>query len=151
MSKAFRFSLQKVLNYRKSVEDKCVIVLKRSQSALNQAEETLHRMEHTKSYFLSEQAENARPVSLAELQISTDYLNQMNGMIDRQAVEVTRSEKAVEKDRKVLLGAAKERKITEKLRERQQSEYRIDSRKKELLAQSEIALQVNTRKKENAQ
>jgi flagellar FliJ protein len=151
MSKSFQFPLQKVLNYRKSVEDKCVITLKRSQTALQQAEETLQAMEHTKDYFLDEQTGKTAHVSLAELQVSTDYLKQINNMIDRQTIEVVKSEKTVEKDRAVLLNAAKERKITEKLRENKFAEYVTDSRKKELLANSEIALQVSARKKENAQ
>ncbi len=150
MSKAFRFPLQKVLNYRKSVEDRCIIALKRSQSILLQAEDKLHSMQHAKDSFLNTQSNNNQPISLTELQISTDYLDQMNGMIDRQVLEVTRSEKIVDKDRETLLGATKEHKIAEKLRERQKHEYLLESRKKELLNQSEIALQVSAKNKGSA-
>jgi len=150
MSKAFRFPLQKVLNYRKSVEDRCIIALKRSQSILLQAEDKLHSMQHAKDSFLNTQSNNNQPISLTELQISTDYLDQMNGMIDRQVLEVTRSEKIVDKDRETLLGATKEHKIAEKLSERQKHEYLLESRKKELLNQSEIALQVSAKNKGSA-
>jgi len=144
MSKAFRFPLQKILDYRETMQETHEIKLKKSQMNLIEQQTRLESLYFTKDHFLQEQerADNPCPVNINNLQIAEAYVVQLNKQIVQQKNQVVKSTRQVETDRQELLEVTKDKKIVEKLKERQSQEYHKEMIKKERMIESEIALRI---------
>ena len=152
MAKSFHFPLQKVLDVRQITEDKQAISLKNSQMSLNKEKEQLENLAQKKDAQLKvDEYDSVDDVNLSlnELQVTVDYISQLNNRITNQIQVVEKSNGKVEKERDVLIEASKEKKIVEKLRERQLTNYKDNYRKKGTKEESEIALRVILKNKDN--
>lgn len=154
MAKSFHFPLQKVLDVRQITEDRQAISLKNSQMSLNKEKEQLENLAQKKDAQLKvdeDEYDNVDDVNLSlnELQVTVDYISQLNNKIINQIQVVEKSNGKVEKERDVLIEASKEKKIVEKLRERQLTNYKDNYRKKMMKEESEIALRVILKNKDN--
>lgn len=154
MAKSFHFPLQKVLDVRQITEDRQAISLKNSQMSLNKEKEQLENLAQKKDAQLKvdeDEYDNVDDVNLSlnELQVTVDYISQLNNRITNQIQVVEKSNGKVEKERDVLIEASKEKKIVEKLRERQLTNYKDNYRKKMMKEESEIALRVILKNKDN--
>lgn len=154
MAKSFHFPLQKVLDVRQITEDRQAISLKNSQMSLNKEKEQLENLAQKKDAQLKvdeDEYDNVDDVNLSlnELQVTVDYISQLNNRITNQIQVVEKSNGKVEKERDVLIEASKEKKIVEKLRERQLTNYKDNYRKKVTKEESEIALRVILKNKDN--
>ena len=154
MAKSFHFPLQKVLDVRQVTEDRQAISLKNSQMSLNKEKEQLENLAQKKDAQLKvdeDEYDNVDDVNLSlnELQVTVDYISQLNNRITNQIQVVEKSNGKVEKERDVLIEASKEKKIVEKLRERQLTNYKDNYRKKMMKEESEIALRVILKNKDN--
>ena len=152
MAKSFHFPLQKVLDVRQVTEDRQAISLKNSQMSLNKEKEQLENLAQKKDAQLKVDENDSVDdvnLSLNELQVTVDYISQLNNRITNQIQVVEKSNGKVEKERDVLIEASKEKKIVEKLRERQLTNYKDNYRKKVTKEESEIALRVILKNKDN--
>ncbi|MCK4296565.1 MAG: flagellar export protein FliJ [Candidatus Marinimicrobia bacterium] len=154
MAKSFHFPLQKVLDVRQITEDRQAISLKNSQMSLNKEKEQLENLAQKKDAQLKvdeDEYDNVDDVNLSlnELQVTVDYISQLNNRITNQIQVVEKSNGKVEKERDDLIEASKEKKIVEKLRERQLTNYKDNYRKKMMKEESEIALRVILKNKDN--
>lgn len=129
----FKFSLQKVLEHRKVVED---LAQKDFQDVVNQYNEQVALLEkmtdakktaHQSIGTLSSQGGTQGP-ALSQIH---DFLKGQDIRIQRQRQNVEAAEKLVEEKREVLRQAALEYKIMEKMREKKFEDYKQDRQARE--------------------
>jgi len=152
MHKTTQFPLQKVLNYRQTIEDTRGIILKQAQSLLHREEQKLDDLENHKDSVLNNNQKNIQEEKLlttTTLLQTMDYIVQLNDKIEAQHNHVKKTSRKVEKNRNEYIQASKNRKVIEKLKEKFLTEYHKDFRKKELKQESEIANQIVSNQKKN--
>ncbi len=143
MAKAFHFNLQKVLDLRQLAEDLQAVHLHKAQSTLFFNEQQLDSLEDDKTGVLQVKSNpGSIALSLHQLKVSTDYVYQLNQMIDGQKQKVDRSQTEVGERRTAWQEASKSKKIVEKLKEKEQLRHKKQINKKMLKDESEIALRV---------
>jgi len=153
MAKAFNFSLQKVLDLRKHEEDQRSVELTKAQQKLMNEEIRLKKLNQSKKEVLqkdSTESDSEVDISLTELKVTNQYIEQMNEEITLQKDQVKKSNKTVEKNRENLLSAVKNKKVVELLKERYSEKYRKIRNLEATKNESEIALRVSMRNKENS-
>lgn len=144
----FSFSLEGVLRHRRNIEhgkQRDVAIVQAKMTAL---EMQLHSLD-------------------AEVKTSNDSVrqNHLTGVLDlsflaahrrylastqKRAIEIAQQMAVVQRQldaaRKILADAARERKVLEKLREKQEEVWRAELRRKEAAEQDEVAMQMSYRK-----
>ena len=110
MAKAFKFSLQKVLDVRKHREDQLAIELGKHKAALNLETFKLQQLHDNKEDALHIKGITAKEnLNLNNLIISQSYLEQLDGNIKTQREEID------ERNEQVLLGR---RELTEAMKKK---------------------------------
>ena len=82
MAKQFRFPLEKVLNYKKKIEDIKAEELNHSREKKKYEEEKLENIEKKKQNILIGD-DSRKKMTLNQLNISTDYMLQLNDQIEK--------------------------------------------------------------------
>ncbi len=145
MAKAFRFSLQKVLDVRKQVEELMAVHLKQSQVKLDTEARIMEEL-HTKKESTMDESTNIEDLSVTQLQLAMDYIQQINEMIAKQQEIVKLSEQKVEENRSKLIKASQDKKVVESLKEKQFESWHKDNKKREQNKENEIAQEVIRKK-----
>lgn len=150
MSKAFEFSLKKVLKFQNDREDIKANDLKKVKNILRTEKRHLDNLLYEKDNHLGQTKniiKDKDDISLEKLKASSEYLVQLNNKISSQDKKVKKSDNEVQKVRKDLMEISKNRKILEKLKEKQYQNYKDSNKKEERKIESEIALR--RRKRQN--
>lgn len=126
MSKAYSFSLQKIYDYRKRVEEKKAVDLSRKLSSLKMRINEFDLLEGKKEKELVDQNMSIKNenLDLTNMKIGKDYMVQLNNELTLQAQKVDDANKKVNESRENLLEATKNKKMLEKLNARKYEEYR---------------------------
>ena len=115
----YKFSLEPVLKYRKLLEEdlqKDFAVLKRQ---LFDERERLSNFEQVRDRFSGElQQKQVKSISVSDILLYTDYLQEVSKEIEKQSEKILEAEKRVDQKREELIGAMKNRKIIDRLREK---------------------------------
>ena len=148
MAKQFRFPLEKVLDYKKNIEDLKAGELNHSRGKKKKEEEKLKSIEEKKQDTIIEDG-SRKNMTLNQLNISTDYLLQLNAQIEKGEERVLDADTEVENKLEHLIEASKNKKVVEKLRERKLGEHKILEKKVERKQADEIANRNNINKREN--
>jgi flagellar FliJ protein len=138
---AFRFRYEGLLSYRGHMKEMAEIELAASQEALEGAEGTLHRLLESfddTNASMRLQLSSAMPAQI--MKAYADYLADLSRRITRQRKTVSEREKAVGEKRADLLEKAKERKIIEKLKERDYSKWQDQQNRQEQKRLAEVAI-----------
>jgi len=138
MAKQFRFPLEKVLDYKKNIEDLKAGELNRSRKKKRKEEDKLKYIEDKKEGILIENDSQGN-MTINQLNIATDYLLQLNDQLEKGAARVLDADTEVDNKLDNLNEASKNKKAVEKLRERKLSEYKILKKKVERKKTDEIA------------
>ena len=138
MAKQFRFPLEKVLDYKKNIEDLKAGELNHSRGKKKKEEEKLKSIEEKKQDTIIEDG-SRKNMTLNQLNISTDYLLQLNAQIEKGEERVLDADTEVENKLEHLIEASKNKKVVEKLRERKLGEHKILEKKVERKKTDEIA------------
>jgi len=138
MAKQFRFPLEKVLDYKKSIEDLKAGELNRSREKKKTEEDKLKYIEDKKEEILIENDSQGN-ITINQLNITTDYLFQLNDQLEKGTARVLDANTEVENKLDNLNEASKDKKAVEKLRERKLSEHKILKKKVEIKKTDEIA------------
>ena len=146
--KKFSFKLEPVLNVRKSKEEelqrKLSQILDRLQEAVEEMAKTLsHR--HTIASQLEEFKK--KPVGIEDLLTYQNYLEQLDKRVNEQEIRISEIEKEVEEMRALLMQACKDKKIIEKIKEKQKACYNLEALRQEINFLDEIGVIRNARKK----
>ena len=147
MAKQFRFPLEKVLDYKKSIEDLKAGELNRSREKKKTEEDKLKYIEDKKEEILIENDSQGN-ITINQLNITTDYLFQLNDQLEKGTARVLDANTEVENKLDNLNEASKDKKAVEKLRERKLSEHKILNKKVEIKKTDEIANRTDQIKRE---
>ncbi len=146
MPRAFLFPLQKVLDVRQHVEDQRAIELGQAKQELFKEQNLLNHLKMLKDKALhTSEEEIAESLQLSKIQMLESYLIQLNEKIDKQKKIIKKKSEAVEKKRRELLKATQEKKVVEKLKERQLENHRKSVRLQENKMIDEVAINVTQR------
>jgi len=148
MAKQYQFSLGRVFSYRKKVEDLKAEDLARSKIRKKNEEEKLDNIEKIKHNILDEKnpPEN---MTLNQLQISSDYILQLDDQIEDVEKRVLEAETEVKESLDELSNASKDKKAVEKLLERRAKERKTLEKKMEMKKIDEIAIRGDLNRGEN--
>ncbi|NMA34211.1 MAG: flagellar export protein FliJ [Clostridiaceae bacterium] len=134
----FIFKLQSVLNLRKQKEDSIKNELANATRKLEAEKRKLSELETMLEDTVREFNEKTKKTTVHELIEFNEYLSLLNSRIKTQKENVNNAAQYVDKVREELVKAVKERKILEKLRERQFEEFLLEQKKLEQKTNDEI-------------
>ncbi|MCR4438154.1 MAG: flagellar export protein FliJ [bacterium] len=145
--KAFRFSLQRVLDARKHKED----LRKRQLAAAKEAEleerERLSSLEQQSQEVRSELGCHVgRVVRASEMAMYYTYSQQLERHIAQQQQAVTQAALKVQERREELLASSKEKKALEKLKEKAKDRHTVEAGREEQAHLDEAAARLYARR-----
>ncbi|EYE88828.1 hypothetical protein Q428_06040 [Fervidicella metallireducens AeB] len=133
----FNFNLQKVLDFRITIEDKKKNEFVAAQKNLYREQKILEDSISKKNKVIKD-AENFR--TNFEFQSYVQFIDAVNKKIENQKKRVMICEKELEDKKQELLKAISDRKILEKLKERALQEFNLEQSKKEQRFNDDFAL-----------
>jgi len=138
---AGKFKLQSVLNYRTTLEEQAQQALALSQqqqqeliAAISAQQQELDDQDQA----LKQRQEEG--LTIAEIEIYESRINHCRRQSVKLQEQLTRLEKKIIKQRAALLEAARDRQVMDKLKERQEAEFRREQERKERIQLDEISL-----------
>lgn len=123
MRKKFSFTLQPVLDHRKRIEDQKQQSLATRQQAWEDARRELDRLNDEFRSNSRELRERHNAFDVEELRLRYAHLQFLDRMIDAQIKVVAERQVALDRARKELIAASKNRKVVDKLKERRKLAY----------------------------
>jgi len=143
----YKFRLEPVLRHRKLLEEglqKDFAVLKRQ---LLDERERLSNLEKVKNRYSGElQEKQVKIISASDILLYTDYLQQVTKEIENQWEKILETEKSVDQKREELIGAMKNRKTIDRLREKGFKAHVQELSKKEQDLMNEAAINIFNKK-----
>lgn len=139
--KKFQFRLQRVMEMKEEVEKQRMVDLAEVKKRVTRELEALEKLREEDQNcraHIKERGSQKR-INPATMDMIYRYLKKLEADIDTQQGKVSDVKDEMEKKRQVLLDAAKERKILEKLKDRKKSDYLSDLSKKEQKTLDEIS------------
>lgn len=127
----YNFKLERVLNYKETVENFKKAEYGDVHQKLNKEEETLYKYNRYKESLLNDREESSRKTSIANLKLYNNYIQDMAKNIEKQEQIIDETKEELEKVKEELLVAMQEKKSFEKLKENGYNEYLAESKKKE--------------------
>ena len=138
---AAKFKLQSVLNYRQSLEDQAQQLLAASlqkQSDLKtQLQEQKQKLQRHDRELKIRQVDG---LTVAEIELYESQIQHRRHLIEDILIQQQRLDQQIEIKRKELLHAARERQVLEKLKDKQEADYRQELSRKERAMLDEISL-----------
>ncbi|GFN36408.1 flagellar export protein FliJ [Tepidimicrobium xylanilyticum] len=127
----FNFKLERVLNYKRTVED-----LKKNQygfvkQKLNREENKLDGFMERKKAIINEKDSSIVKTKVGNLVMYNNYIKDINRRIEEQKKVVAQVQEELEKSKEEMINAVKEKKIFEKLKENKYEEYLYQVKKEE--------------------
>lgn len=135
----FIFRFGTILNTKEKIEDDRKNKLGISMKKLAAEQAHLENLLQKKRNIVNEFREKTEKiVTVNELRSISNNLSMIQNIIDKQLNSVEQSKYETENKRKELLEASKEKKIFEKLREKDYEDYKYSQMKKEYILADEI-------------
>ncbi len=138
----FKFRLEKVLEVRRRKEEEKEKELASLKKELRREEEFLEKLRKETSLIAERigafQKVDDESLNLEELRREYDYLEVLRNKITRHLNTVEKLMIKIEEKRKELIEASKERKIMEKLKDKQYRKFRSEEERKERKVLDEI-------------
>ncbi len=144
MTKAFNFSLQKVLDVRTMAEDTQAIELQKAQAKTERQKLNLASTEAEKDSIVnSTQADSGNEsLSLHDLNSRMAYVDQLTDKIEQQGEAVKKSQEESEAQRIAFVKASKEKMVLEKLKEQHKDAFKKKANQEQVKVESEVASRV---------
>lgn len=142
--KKFQFSLARVLNVRETNEELKKEEFQSAQTYYNEQQQALNELFNEKRNLqqdIEDQAKNK--MKMNKIIQYYNYLSDLDEQITIQQDVVNRAEQQVEEAKQNWIEAKKQKKILEKLQERQYQEYKNEYLKSEQKKLDELSLQFN--------
>ncbi|WP_010580551.1 flagellar export protein FliJ [Liquorilactobacillus vini] len=130
----FKFSLNKLLEFREQKEESVKEELLMAQKSLNVSEQQLHALEEEKKA-----AFNVSDFNVGKMQLQYHYILGLQQKIKETQAIVLKKQKVVNQVMSRMVEAQKDRKVLEKLQEKQHEQYLIDEKHQEQKIIDEIA------------
>lgn len=137
--KKFRFDLQKLLEYRKTVEEKLLAELSAIRMEKERERIRLQNLHSSVDMFKQKMKDNLSCGSIEEIRCDFSYLTELNQLIEMQVTLLSRLEGRIQEKTLEVVEASKEVKALERLKEHKKQEYRKDVQEQEQKFLDEIA------------
>ena len=135
----FVFRFNTILNTKEKIEDDRKNKLGISMKKLAQEKENLQALSNKKNDMINQwQKKSNNVIKISELRNLSNSLELMEVFIDKQSKIVEESEIEAKNKRKELIDASKEKKVFEKLKEKDYEEYKYIQLKKEHAVTDEL-------------
>jgi len=135
------FKLQSVLNYRRSLEDQARLALSRSLQDQAKIEAELNGCrKQLQNYDGQVQKRQREGLTIAELDLFETRISHVRALMEQYRRQLGQLAQRIEGEREDLIRAARERQVMEKLKEKQEAEYRSELDRKERALLDEISL-----------
>jgi flagellar FliJ protein len=132
--------MESVLNYRRNLEEQAITELRQAQTALEQEERRLNLMESVWRKSAEDLKKQQSTVSdPREILLYHHFLQQMALEIEAQQHRMAEVVQEYNGRREILLAAATEKKIMEKLKEKQEELMKTEAKKQDRKAMDESA------------
>lgn len=128
---SYNFRLEKVLNYKETVEGFKRTEYGQVNQKLTKEEKILLDYNLYKESLLNDRKKSTTKTSIGNLKLFSNYLKDVSKNIESQEQIVDETKEELEKVKEELLTAMKEKKSFEKLKEKDYEVYLDESRKKE--------------------
>lgn len=128
---SFNFKLERVLNYKETVENQKKNKFAQVRQRLNREELLLDDFYKHKRLVVEEKNSYNRKIKAGELALYNTYIDTINRRIENQKMIVTRTKEELNKAKDEMVDAVKEKKIFEKLKENQYEEFIYEQGKEE--------------------
>jgi flagellar FliJ protein len=119
----FNFRLERVLNYKETVEDYKKGEYGAAQKKLNDEENKLNHFNQYKNNLKDEKNTSAAKTKAGNLAMYNNYINDVTKKIIKQEEMVTRTKKELEDAKEEMITAVQEKKSFEKLKENEYREH----------------------------
>ena len=141
MTKAFTFSLQKVLDVREVMEESKAMDLQKAQADTELKKQRLLETQAEKAALVSPEskAEVDSDVKLTDLNTRTAYLGQLRAKIAEQNQDVAQSKAEEEVKRQAYVEASKDKKVMERLKEKHRDKFKKKQNQEAVKEESEVA------------
>ena len=138
---AGKFKLQSVLNYRQSLEDQAQQVLAASLQRHNELEAQLQQQRQNLQQHDGELKQRQQEgLTVAEIDLYESQIQHCRRLIENFQERLLQLDQQIISERKELLHVARERQVMEKLKDKQDAEYRQELSRKERIMLDEISL-----------
>lgn len=127
----FNFRLEKVLNYKETVEDYKKGQYGTAQGQLNREESKLDTFNQYKSNLNDEKNSSATKTKVGNLAMYNNYINDITKKIIKQEEVVIETKKELEEAKKQMIVAVQEKRIFEKLKENEYEKHLYQVKKNE--------------------
>jgi flagellar FliJ protein len=125
----FNFRLEKVLNYKETIEDYKKGKYGTAQKKLNQEENKLDNFHQYKNSLKNEKNLSATKTKVGNLAMYNDYINDITLKIKEQEEIVTKTKEELEEAKEEMIFAVQEKKIFEKLKENEYEKHLYEMKK----------------------
>ena len=145
--KKFVFKLEPVLNIRKQKEEEIQLLLAKAQEKLNAALSELKAI-HGKRLEIATCLENFKrnPTGIDDLIIYQNYLDVLDQQVLKQEIKISDIYNEIEEIRCRLVEACRDKKIMEKMKEKQKNKHASDALRMEIGFLDEVGALRNARK-----
>ena len=138
---AGKFKLQSVLNYRQSLENQAQQILAISLQAQSELEENLkHQQQNLQQHDGELKLRQKEGLTVAEIDLYESQIQHCRRLIEDFQERLQQLDQQIVLERQELLHAARERQVLEKLKDKQETEYRYELSRKERIMLDEISL-----------
>lgn len=134
---AFRFNLQKILDYREQLEEEAKVKLAKAQAELKAGEDRFNSLK--KEIRSAEDASMGKLMTPGERWLHDQYLKGLYGDINEAALQLRMLRQIAEEARKTLAARAMDRKLLVKLKEKKKNQFIKSEQKQEQNFNDEIA------------
>jgi flagellar FliJ protein len=138
MAKTFKFNLQKVLDYRVQLEDQAKLALAKAV-AVHQTQERLVRALEAAQSAHQEALVKAKSLTAADIWLWRNYQDRLTLDLNQSRIQERILAQDVLNRRAELVEKAKDRKLLDKLKEKQGIRHGIEESKKEQAGYDEMA------------
>jgi len=128
----FKFRLEKVLNYKETVENQSKIKFAQVKQKLTIEEALLNDFYNQKKSVIDRRNSSSKGIKVGELAMYNSYIGALNKRIEKQSLIVARTREELDRAKDDMVQAVTEKKIFEKLREIQYEEFIYKQGKEEL-------------------
>ena len=142
--KRFRYRFQRILEIKEGLEKSCRAEYAEIMSLFNKETAQLEYVNGVKnSHMRSDRGENALRFNIELLRTGANYSLMLHRKIEEQKQQIGQIESILEDKRKNLLEAEKERRIYEKLKERDYRLYLTDYKREERKRLDEVGERIH--------
>lgn len=143
----YKFTLEPLLNHRKSVEDNLQKELGVCKTCLAEENRKLRTYKKEKNRVLGEmQQKQQEGITVSENLLYFDFIDRLSRDLDKQKQRLSEVKKKYNRKHNELIEAVKKRRILEKLKEKQLDEYNQRLEKSEQNFINEVAISQFNRK-----